>query len=106
MPIGSSQWMYASGSDYEIEQSLRFNDNDSAYLSRTPSSAGNRQTWTWSCWYKIGKNDGANSFLHSADDSITFGTDHKIAFACADGTTRWNTLLRDHSAWYLSLIHI
>ena len=33
---------------YQIEQSLRFNDNDSAYLSRTPASAGNRKTWTWS----------------------------------------------------------
>jgi len=104
MPIGSPQWMYKSGEAYEIDQSLKFNDDNSAYLSRTPSSAGNRQTWTFSFWYKIGTNDGANSFLHSADDSITFGTDHKIAFACADGTTRWNTLLRDHSSWYHIII--
>ena len=33
---------------YEIEQSLRFNSADSAYLNRTPGSAGNRKTWTWS----------------------------------------------------------
>ena len=33
--------------DYEISNSLRFNDGDSAYLSRTPGSAGNRKTWTW-----------------------------------------------------------
>ena len=26
---------------YEVERSLRFNDNDSAYLQRTPSSASN-----------------------------------------------------------------
>ena len=25
-----------------IQNSLRFNDNDTAYLNRTPSSAGNR----------------------------------------------------------------
>ena len=49
MAIGSSQWMYNSG-DYEIEQSLRFNDDDSAYLSRTPASASNRKTWTFSAW--------------------------------------------------------
>ena len=104
MALIKSTAIPSGATDYELEQSLKFNDDDSAYLSRTPSSAGNRQTWTWSCWYKIGKNDGANSFLHSADDSITFGTDHKIAFACADGTTRWNTLLRDHSSWYHIII--
>jgi hypothetical protein len=31
---------------YEIERSLRFNSADSAYLNRTPGSAGNRKTWT------------------------------------------------------------
>jgi hypothetical protein len=50
-PLGSQQWMYASGG-YQIEDSLRFNDNDSAYLSRTPASASNRKTWTFSCWLK------------------------------------------------------
>ena len=39
---------------YEISNSLRFNDDDSAYLSRTPSSAGNRKTWTFSVWIKRG----------------------------------------------------
>jgi hypothetical protein len=48
MPFGSSQWMYSSGGFYptEIDQSLRF--DGTAYLSRTPSVAGNRKTWTWS----------------------------------------------------------
>jgi len=36
---------------YQIEQSLRFN-NSGTYLHRTPSSAGNRQTWTYSVWIK------------------------------------------------------
>jgi len=38
----------------DITNSLIFNDNDSAYLSRTPASAGNRKTWTWSGWVKRG----------------------------------------------------
>ena len=42
------------GGRYSIEDSLRFNDDDSAYLSRTPSVAGNRKTWTWSAWVKRG----------------------------------------------------
>jgi hypothetical protein len=54
MPFGSSQWMYSSGGFYptEIDQSLMF--DGTAYLSRTPSVAGDRKTWTWSGWVKRG----------------------------------------------------
>jgi hypothetical protein len=48
------------GDEYTIDNSLRFNDNDSAYLSRTPSVAGNRKTWTWSGWVKRGNIVGDN----------------------------------------------
>ena len=33
-----------------IPKSLRFNDSDSAYLSKTFLSAGNRRTWTFLVW--------------------------------------------------------
>jgi hypothetical protein len=39
---------------YAIDNSLRFNDNDSAYLSRTPATASNRKTFTFSAWVKRG----------------------------------------------------
>jgi len=42
----------AGGAGYSISRSLRFNSSDSAYLSRTPASAGNRKTWTWAGWVK------------------------------------------------------
>ena len=42
---------------YQIDRSLRFNKGDSAYLNRTPSSAGNRKTWTWSGWVKRANSD-------------------------------------------------
>jgi hypothetical protein len=45
-----------AGGDYQISRSLRFNSADSAYLSRTPASAGNRKTWTWSGWVKRSTN--------------------------------------------------
>ena len=45
----------AAAGAYDIPRSLRFNSGDSAYLSRTPSSAGNRRTWTWSGWVKRSK---------------------------------------------------
>ena len=63
-PFGSSQWMYNAGSDYELEQSLRFNDGDSAYMHKTPGSAGNRRTFTVSVWFKQ-TNSGADSYLFS-----------------------------------------
>ena len=45
----SGQTGGAAAVDYK---SLRFNSADSASLTRTPASAGNLQTWTWSAWVK------------------------------------------------------
>ena len=47
--------MGASGSGtttYSIDQSIRFNFSDSAYMSRAVGSGGNTKTWTFSCWFK------------------------------------------------------
>ncbi len=40
-------------SDYEIDNSLRFNRDDAAYLAKTFSVDGNRKKWTISTWVKI-----------------------------------------------------
>ena len=46
----------ASGAaDFEVERSLRFNDNDTAYLSRNFGTGGNRKKWTFSAWIKRGR---------------------------------------------------
>jgi hypothetical protein len=50
----------AAVGDYQISRSLRFNSADSAYLSRTPASASNRKTWTWSGWIKLAKIDASS----------------------------------------------
>ena len=92
--------------DYEIEQSLRFNDDDSAYLSRTPSVAGNRRTWTFSCWFKWdGKND-CRIFQVGA----SLGTSNYYGISSYDGklniedagshAIHSTALFRDPSAWY------
>ena len=39
-------------SAYNVANSLRFNDGSSDHLTKTPSSAGNRRTWTFSVWVK------------------------------------------------------
>ena len=107
--IGASAATSASG-DYEIENSLRFNDNDSPYLARTPSAASNRKTWTWSNWIKLGNMPNSNIFLFS---SGTFGLNifsydsskpkFSIEVNPAHGANYgWytNAQLRDPSAWY------
>ena len=49
-------------SGYNIDNSLRFNQEDDARLSRTPSSAGDRQKFTLSTWVKFCNfNDGSGS---------------------------------------------
>ena len=69
--FGSSQWMYASGAaaaagfydDYTLDQSLRFDRASSQYLTRTPSSDGNRKTFTLSFWYKNCDNANGQTFF-------------------------------------------
>ena len=58
---------------YEIERSLRFNSTDSAFLSRTPTLAGNRKTFTWSGWVKRAKLTDYDVFLRSRNDLYTAG---------------------------------
>ena len=108
MPFGSEQWMYASGADFTIDQSLRFNDDDSAYLSRTPAGAGNRKTWTFSCWLKRCSEDRlmlAGAYTSGSDTfSIELESSGKIHWYDYNGGYNYhlntNQLLRDPSAWY------
>ena len=106
-PFGSSPWGYNPSTgfyDYSIDQSLRFNDNDSAYLSRTPASAGNLTTWTWSGWVK--RCNLTNGALFSANynsNQIVFNSD-RLYFEHYDGSNNNYKIstdkLRDTSAWY------
>jgi len=115
MPIGSPQWMYSAGpEDQDFGYSLRFNDNDSPYLSRTFASGGNQKTWTWSGWVKrsnlgtqqrifsggvLGQNSVELFFPNSSygpTDSLWVGIDGNSTYVHAS-TTR---LFRDTSSWY------
>ena len=94
--------------DYTIDQSLRFEDGGSPYLNRTPSSAGNRKTWTWSCWIKRG-NITSNQGIFGAESSgdrlvIAFGyggTDQARFYSQSPAAEIYtNQVFRDSSAWY------
>jgi len=117
-PLGSSQWMYNPSTSFystTINQSLRFNNDDSAYLEFTPSSAGNRDTWTISMWVKRSGLGLTQSKLFAAGS--TFGSNHNESFYMwfqTDDTlrirnetggayyTRMDTVrvFRDVAAWY------
>ena len=56
---------------HQIDRSLRFNSADSAYLNRTPSSASNRRTWTWSGWLKRSQFGNWNFFAANGSSSHT-----------------------------------
>ena len=47
----------------QVQRSLRFRASASAYLNRTPGSASNRRTWTWSGWIKRGSLGTPNYFF-------------------------------------------
>ena len=95
---------------YEIERSLRFNnDADTATLTRTFSSAGNRKTWTFSCWVKRGLLNGDRVIFNgggsgSPNTTIRFDNDNSFnIFEYNSGYTyrlHTNRLFRDLSAWY------
>ena len=92
--------------------SLRFEDGDSAYLSWTPASAGNRKTWTWSGWVKRANlgvrqtlfstsNSAGNDYLgveFQTGDTLLVGGNNGSASVQVSLTS--NAVFRDTSAWY------
>lgn len=91
-----------------IDQSLKFDDGSSAYLTRTPSGSGNRRTFTFSCWVKRGA-FGEQALLDAySDDSnrtrLMFDASNRFQFftrlSGADHSIICNAVCRDPSAWY------
>jgi hypothetical protein len=92
---------------YEIDNSLKFESDNSENLTRTPSSASNQKTWTWSGWVKYTEPDLSPQTLWaggtgSGDGSINFRVDAgTITVNTASTTLRSSTAkFRDPSAWY------
>ena len=100
---------FSQGAVTTVGESLLFNDNDGAYLSRTPASAGNRKTWTWSGWIKRGNLGGHQSFFSSATNNaqLFYFNEELRFFDSTSGTVfRTTALFRDPSAWYHVVISL
>ena len=96
---------------YDVANSCRFNDPDTAYMSKT-QSGGNRRTYTISFWFKKGLLSNDENFFHSysaARDQLNVksrGNDdiYIVGYSDSDSTTFDLTsaggLFRDPTAWY------
>ncbi len=98
---------------YEVANSVLFDDGSSNYLTRTPSSAGNRKTFTFSFWIKR-SNISTDQLLFSAGtyastvfSQIYLSSGDQIFFQGYDNSGNQNAslnnsdmLFRDVSAWY------
>ena len=92
--------------DYQIDNSLRFDDGSTPYLTQT-FSTGDRDLFTISFWIKrctlgtgqyiLGANDGLNT-----DGGIIFNTSDNIGFSINGNVYNkyTNAKFRDVSAWY------
>ena len=109
--IGSNVLAGASGGaaadDYQVDRSVRFVSADTAYLSRTPSTAGNRKKWTWSAWIKraiIGTSQriftGASSTADADWTAIHFVGDQLFISGYSTHYRYSNRRFRDPGAWF------
>jgi len=98
-----------SSGGYDINNSLRLRASASAYLNRTPASAGNRRIWTWSGWVKRGSLTSFQNIFSAqyisagSSDAIRFSTTDTLALFLNDGTSAQivtTQVFRDPSAWY------
>jgi 3D (Asp-Asp-Asp) domain-containing protein len=95
-------------------RSLRFRSSASAYLNRTPASASNQKTWTWSAWVKRGFT-GDSQFLFSCwtanNDAGEFDiyinpTGNLIIQQWTASFRVTNAIYRDPAAWYHIVVAI
>jgi hypothetical protein len=114
MPLSNEQWNAPSGADnfYEHQISHSFRWPDTAhYLKWTPSAAGNRQVWTFSCWIKASGtniNDNGSVQILGAGSSGNQDTRFRIYFGdqklrSSSNEVNYNVstgVYRDDTAWY------
>jgi hypothetical protein len=101
---------------YEISNSLRLNDGDSPKLEFTPSSTGNRRTFTFSFWFKRGVLGTSQYFFYtdnngsgSTDFLIFINSSDKFSIGFLDSSQKYlttNRVFRDVSAWYHAVVAV
>jgi len=104
---------------FDVDNSVRFNDGDSAYMHKT-AAAGNRRTFTFSTWFKrgqLGTNQqlfnsysaaNAGGFAYMQLEAIESGVVGDRISLEVYGTILLKTtqVLRDPSSWYHLVIAV
>lgn len=88
---------------YQISRSVRMRSSASAYLTRTPASAGSLTTWTWSGWIKRGTLGTSQAIFSSGTSNITlvhFQADNTLRIRNSTVEYVTTQVFRDPSAWY------
>ena len=119
--FGSSQWFKPT--DYQVNNSVRLEQGDSPYLSRTPSSSASTRKWSFSCWVKrsaLDPNDDGHSPLlgissgNNPTAGIRFQGDFLAYWDYGEGGTNYilnastkNTAeFRDVNGWYHIFVRV
>src|SRR6056300_840391 len=102
---------------YDIDNSCKFEIDNSECLTKTFGSSGNRKAWTWSSWVKRTELNSSTTYqlLFSAgtgnpprdvfffdddtDDTLCFFSNGGL-FSSAILGFRTNAVFRDTSSWY------
>jgi len=97
--------------DFEITNSLRFDNDSSTQLLFTPSSASNRRTYTVSFWIKRGSvGEQVNMFgTASEGDNVYFESGGKLGFFQEGSSQSYlitNRLFTDPTAWFNIVIAV
>ena len=74
---------------YNVANSCRFNDGDTAYMNRTLGTPTNRRIWTLSLWTKRSKLSD-EGFIFGADASSGNSTRDGLRFESSDPTPLWS----------------
>ncbi len=106
---GPVQFADAQLGRYEVDYSLRFNDDDSPYLTKTFTQVGSTTKWTFSTWVKPGNLSIDRYLLDAYVDAnnrtyIALVSSNALQFAdYSGGSARCNkitsALFRDPAAW-------
>ena len=96
---------------YQISRSVRLRSSASAYFNRTPASAGNRQTLTFSGWLKRGTLSSNQSLFVSRTVASPYAILHfvsdQLVYEDSNSTNLITTqVFRDPSAWYHIVLSI
>jgi hypothetical protein len=97
----------AAAPAYLIPQSIRFNDDDDAYMHRTPDAAGNLQIWTYSVWFKRSNLTSVmNLFNAGASEDIAINAANQLIMNMGTCNFISTQVFRDPSAWYHLIVAV